>query len=160
MKRHLIRIDERIANSLYVFGHKSHGFTLGLVFVWFGTLKVIGQKTATSIIAETIYFGSPEVMIPILGAWEIMIGLTLIVHKLHRVALLLLAIRLPGTVLALVLKPEACFVDPPFVPTIAGQYIIKDLMLLSAAAVMGGYVSEHPHRLSGGKHDESGSASA
>ncbi|MEM9165734.1 MAG: hypothetical protein AAGB48_01780 [Planctomycetota bacterium] len=149
MKHRILGIDRRIEQALYVFGHSTHGFTLGMVFIWFGTLKVAGQKTATSIIAETIYFGSPEVMVPVLGAWEILIGITLIIHKLHRVALILLVVRMPGTVLALILKPEACFVEVPLVPTIAGQYIIKDLMLLSAAAVMGGYVREKPHRLPG-----------
>lgn len=147
MRRHLIRIDRRIEHLLYVFGHRTHGVTLGCVFIWFGALKVVGQETATSIIAKTVYLGSPEVTVPILGGWEIAIGVTLFFHRLHRVAFVLLAIRMPGTVLALVLKPEACFVVPPFIPTIAGQYIIKDLMLLSAAAVMGGYVRQKPHRL-------------
>ncbi|MEO1534743.1 MAG: hypothetical protein AAFS11_04170 [Planctomycetota bacterium] len=147
MKRHLIRIDRRIEHFLYVFGHTTHGVTLGLVFIWFGSLKVVGQETATSIIGKTIYLGSPEIMVPLLGGWEIAIGLCMFFHSLHRVAFVLLAIRMPGTVLALVLKPEACFVVFPYIPTIAGQYIIKDLMLLSAAAVMGGYVSQKPHRL-------------
>ncbi len=147
MKDLLSKIDRRIEHWLYVFGHSTHGFTLGCVFIWFGSLKVAGQKTATSIIAETIYFGDPEVVVPALGVWEILIGVTLIFHKLHRVALVLLLIRLPGTLLALVLKTDACFVSVPLVPTIAGQYIIKDLMLLSAAAVMGGYVSHKPHRM-------------
>lgn len=147
MKRHLIRIDKRIEHFLYVFGHTTHGVTLGCVFIWFGSLKLVGQETATSLIAKTIYFGSPEIMVPLLGAWEVLIGLCMFFHHLHRVAFVLLAIRLPGTVLALVLKPEACFVVPPYIPTIEGQYIIKDIMLLSAAAVMGGYVSQKPHRL-------------
>lgn len=147
MRHRLARLDRRIEHWLYVFGHRTHGVTLGLVFIWFGSLKVVGQETATSIIGETIYFGSPEVMVPILGGWEIAIGVTMFFHSLHRIAFVLLAIRMPGTILALVLKPEACFVVAPYVPTIAGQYIIKDLMLLSAAAVMGGYVRQKPHRL-------------
>lgn len=147
MKPILQRIDRRIEHALYVFGHTTHGITLGCVFIWFGLLKVLGQETATSIIAKTIYLGSPEIMVPILGGWEIAIGVTMFFHRLHRIAFILLAIRMPGTILALVLKPEACFIVAPFVPTIAGQYIIKDLMLLSAAAVMGGYVRQKPHRL-------------
>ncbi|MGP1271806.1 MAG: hypothetical protein ACTS22_00585 [Phycisphaerales bacterium] len=143
----LRRIDRRIEHALYVVGHSTHGITLGCVFIWFGMLKVLGQETATSIIAKTVYFGNPEVTVPILGGWEVAIGVTLLFHRLHRIALVLLAIRLPGTVLALVLRPEACFVVAPYIPTIAGQYIIKDLLLFSAAAVMGGYVRQKPHRL-------------
>ena len=147
MGERLRRIDRHIEHALYVVGHYTHGITLGCVFIWFGLLKVLGQETATSIIAKTVYLGSPEVTVPVLGGWEVAIGVTLLFHRLHRIALMLLAIRLPGTILALVLKPEVCFIDAPFIPTIAGQYIIKDLLLFSAAAVMGGYVRHKPHRL-------------
>ncbi|MFG0326299.1 MAG: hypothetical protein ACF8SC_03400 [Phycisphaerales bacterium JB037] len=147
MRTHWHRIDRRIEHWLYVFGHTTHPIALGLVFIWFGVLKLLGAQTATSIIATTIYFGDPKLMVPVLGAWEIAIGVCLVWRRLHRVALLLLAIRLPGTLLALILRADACFVEVPFVPTIAGQYIIKDLLLFTAAAVVGGYVTRPPHRL-------------
>jgi uncharacterized membrane protein YphA (DoxX/SURF4 family) len=141
------RIDRRIEACLYRLGHTTHGATLGIVFIWFGLLKVFEIKTATSILAQTIYFGDPDLMVRILGGWEIAIGICLIFHKLLRLALLLLAIRLPGTVLALVFKSDVCFEVAPWIPSIQGQYIIKDFMLFSAAAVMGGYVGRHPSRL-------------
>jgi len=132
---------------MYVFGHTTHPIALGVVFVWFGGLKLFGAETATSVIAETVYLGEPELTVPILGAWEMAIGACLLIRRLHRLALLLLAVRVPGTVLALVLKPDVCFVEVPLVPTVAGQYIIKDLLLLTVAAVVGGYVRRRPHRL-------------
>lgn len=143
----LKRIDRKIEGWLYVMGHTTHGVTLGLIFMWFGLLKVFGVKTATSILAQTIYFGDPDTMVRILGGWECAIGICLVFHSLHRVALLLLLIRLPGTILALILKPEVCFEVAPWIPSIQGQYIIKDLMLFSAAAVMGGYVRRKPSRI-------------
>lgn len=126
------------------YGHFIHRVTLGLVFVWFGTLKVAGVSTATSIIAHTVYIGSPKVTVPILGLWEALIGACLIIRPLVRIALLLLAVRLPGTLLALLIMHETCFQAAPWAPTVEGQYLIKDLMLFGAAMVIGGTVRSEP----------------
>ena len=138
----LDRFDLNISRWMYQRGHRLDRLALGTVFIWFGALKVAGFESATSIIAKTIYFGSPEAMTTLLGAWEIAIGVFLIWRPFIRVALLLLAVRLPGTFLALVLRPDVCWTDTPFVPTIQGQYLIKDLILFSAAMVIGGTVRD------------------
>jgi hypothetical protein len=57
-------------------------------------------------------------------------------------ALLLLAIRLPGTLLAFVMLPDVCFLSVPFVPTPEGQYLVKDAVILFAAVALGGSVRE------------------
>jgi hypothetical protein len=44
---------------------------------------------------------------------------------------------MPGTFLPLVLRPEICFIDFPFNLTLEGQYIIKNLVLIGAAMVVG-----------------------
>jgi hypothetical protein len=45
---------------------------------------------------------------------------------------------MPGTFLPLVLRPEICFIDAPFNLTLEGQYIVKNLVLIGAAMVVGG----------------------
>jgi uncharacterized membrane protein YkgB len=60
------------------------------------------------------------------------------------VAILLLALQMPGTMLPLVLLPEVCFTQPPFGLTLEGQYIIKNLVLIGAALVVGGTVRAKP----------------
>ena len=57
---------------------------------------------------------------------------------LIRFGLFLLALQMPGTFLPLVLRPEICFIDAPFNLTLEGQYIIKNLVLIAAAMVVGG----------------------
>jgi hypothetical protein len=47
---------------------------------------------------------------------------------------------MPGTMLPLFLLPEVCFVQVPWVPTLEGQYIIKNLVLISAGLVIGATV--------------------
>lgn len=140
MHPRLDAFDHALATRMRRYGHPAHVLALAAVFIWFGLLKIVGEKTATTLIAHTVYVGSPDLVVPLLGWWEVAIGVCLIVRPLIRIALLLLVIRLPGTVLALVLLPDVCFVSPPWIPTIEGQYLIKDLAIFGAALVIGGSV--------------------
>ena len=141
-------VDLWIVAVFHRYGHVLHRVSLGGLFLWFGLLKPFGQKTTTSLLAHTVYWGEPDVVVPLLGWWEVAIGLCLIYRPFVRMALFLLAIRLPGTLLAFVLLPEVCFLQVPFVPTPEGQYLIKDVVILFAAIAIGGSVREEstPHR--------------
>ena len=112
--------------------------SLGIVFIWFGALKPFGDSPANEVITKTIYWFDPDIFIPILGVWEILIGICLLYPPLLRFGLFLLALQMPGTFLPLVLRPEICFIDVPFNLTLEGQYIIKNLVLIAAAMVVGG----------------------
>jgi len=112
--------------------------SLGIVFIWFGALKPFGDSPANEVITKTIYWFDPDIFIPILGLWEILIGICLLYTPLIRVGLFLLALQMPGTFLPLVLRPEICFIDVPFNLTLEGQYIVKNLVLIGAAMVVGG----------------------
>ena len=70
-----------------------HRVSMGVFFVWLGLLKQAGMKTTTSLLAHTVYWGSPDVMVPILGLWEFAIGVGLLFPRLIRLALLLLLVR-------------------------------------------------------------------
>jgi len=112
--------------------------SLGIIFIWFGALKPFGDSPANEVITKTIYWFDPDIFIPILGFWEILIGICLLYTPLIRVGLFLLALQMPGTFLPLVLRPEICFIDTPFNLTLEGQYIVKNLVLIGAAMVVGG----------------------
>ncbi len=134
------KLDKRIAGWMERYGHFAHRISLAVLFTWLGTLKLVGHDTVTSLLAMTIYWGDPATMVRVLGGWELLIGLTLAWKPTIRISLLLLAIRLPGTALALVLQYDVAFAESVLVPTPAGQYLIKDLLLFSAAMVIGGTV--------------------
>jgi uncharacterized membrane protein YkgB len=140
MHPRLRQIDRRIGQWMETYGHVAHRVALGLLFVWFGLLKPFGYKTTTSLLAHTIYWGPPEVMVPVLGWWEVAIGVCLLCRPLNRLGLLLLTLRLCGTVLAFVLLPGTCFEGSVLVPTPEGQYLVKDLVLFTAAMIIGGTV--------------------
>jgi uncharacterized membrane protein YkgB len=141
MKLLLARIkelDQALIALFLRYGHWLHRVSLGALFIWFGLLKPLGHKTTTSILAHTIYWGDPDVIVVILGWWEVAIGVCLLYRPLVRVAVLLLIVRLPGVILALVLKPEICFFSFPFAPTPEGQYLIKDLVIFIATLAIAG----------------------
>jgi uncharacterized membrane protein YkgB len=112
--------------------------SLGIIFIWYGALKIFGDSPANDLITKTIYWFNPDIFIPILGVWEMAIGLCLLVPAFFRVGLFLLALQMPGTFLPLILLPEVCFQSVPFDLTLEGQYIIKNLVLIGAAIVVGG----------------------
>ena len=142
MRRVLISFDERIAGWMEQYGHFVHRVGLGLMFVWFGCLKIFVFKKATTNRADPIYWGDHDTVVPMLRVWDVAIGLTLLVPRpaAIRVSLALLSVRLCGTLLALVLKADVCFDGSVLVPTPQGQYLIKDALLFGAAMVIGGTI--------------------
>jgi uncharacterized membrane protein YphA (DoxX/SURF4 family) len=120
--------------------------SLGLVFLWFGALKFFpGLSPAQDLAARTIEalsFGTvhANVSVPLLAAWECLIGLGLVFGIFMRATLLLLAVQMAGTLMPLVLFPGEVFTRIPYAPTLEGQYIIKNAVLISAAIVLGATV--------------------
>jgi uncharacterized membrane protein YkgB len=135
-------VDRRIARWMRLHGHFLLRMTLGVVFAWFGALKPLGLSPADALIRRTVYWVDPGWFIPFLGWWEVLIGVGLLVRPLNRLAILLLFLQMPGTMLPLFLLPEVCFLHVPWAPTLEGQYIIKNLVLVSAAIVVGGTVRD------------------
>jgi uncharacterized membrane protein YkgB len=111
---------------------------LGVIFIWFGALKIFSTSPADDLVRRTVYWFNPDIFLPVLGVWEVVIGVCLLFRPLLRLGLLLLLFQLPGTFLPLVLLPEVCFVQFPFNLTMEGQYIIKNLLIIGAALVVGG----------------------
>jgi len=115
---------------------------LGIVFVWFGGLKVLGVSPAADLVASTVYIVPAELFVPVLGVWEVLIGVCLLYRPLTRVGLGLLALQLPGTFLPLVLLPEVVYVTFPYALTVEGQYIVKNLVIIAAALTIGSTVRD------------------
>lgn len=134
------KIDPVIAGWMNRHGHLFLRISMGIVFIWFGALKFTGISPANELVAQTVYWFPPEVFIPFLGLWEVVIGVGLLIKPLIRVAIFLLFLQMPGTMLPLILLPHVCFTKFPFGLTMEGQYIIKNLVLISAAIVIGGTV--------------------
>lgn len=135
-------LDRRVAGWMRRNGLFVLRMGLGIVFVWFGLLKPLGMSPAEELVRRVVYVVPPDLFVPLLGWWEIAIGVGLLYRPLNRTAILLLFLQMPGTLLPLILLPEVCFTQVPWGLTLEGQYIIKNAVLIGAALVVGGTVRE------------------
>ena len=139
-------IDQRITSWMARHGITLTRIALGVVFLWFGIIKFVPSwSPAADLATRTITllsFGTvpPQVSLPLLAAWESLIGLGLLSGRFLRGTLFLLFVQMPGTMLPLVFFPHETFAAFPYSPTMEGQYIIKNLVLLSAGVVVGATV--------------------
>ena len=128
-----------------------HGITLlrisiGVVYLWFGLLKFFpGMSPAQDLATRTIgalTFGlvPGAVSVPLLAALETVLGLGLLSGRYLRATILLLLLQMAGTVTPLFLFPGETFTAFPMAPTLEGQYIIKNIVLVSAAVLIGATV--------------------
>lgn len=139
-------IDARITRWMASHGIVALRWSLGLVFLWFGVLKFFpGLSPADELAGRTIASLTgglvvPAVSLPVLATWECAIGLGLVTRQFMRATLFLLAAQMAGTLAPLVLFPSETFTRFPFAPTLEGQYILKNAVIISAAIVIGATV--------------------
>ncbi|MEP6602270.1 MAG: DoxX family protein [Nitrospirota bacterium] len=139
-------IDIRVTHWMARNGLPLLRFSLGVTFFWFGVLKFSpGLSPAEDLAGRTIEalsFGAimPNVSVPLLAAWECAIGLGLITGVWMRTTLFLLFVQMMGTLTPLILFPHETFLRPPYAPTLEGQYIIKNFVLISGALILGATV--------------------
>ena len=120
--------------------------SLGVVFLWFGALKFFpGLSPAEELAVQTIErltFGNiaGDAARFILASWESLIGLLLLLGIWMRLTLLLLFTQMIGTILPIFFFPQQVFTHFPLVPTLEGQYIIKNMVIISAGIVIGATV--------------------
>jgi uncharacterized membrane protein YkgB len=114
---------------------------LGIVFIWFGALKFVpGLSPAEDLVRATVPFLPGNFFLPFLGLWEVAIGLGFLTGRALRLTILLLFLQMPGTLAPVALLPERVFTQFPFGLTLEGQYIVKNLVLIAAALVIGATV--------------------
>lgn len=110
---------------------------LGLVFVWFGGLKIVGKSPVAGLIAQTLPFGHDQLVLVTLGAAELAIGCLLISGVLLRLALVALSMHLAGTFATFAMAPGLMFTDgDPLLLTADGEFVAKNGVLIGAALVL------------------------
>lgn len=136
----LHQLDAMVIRFMEVVGVPFLRVGIGVVFVWFGALKPLGLSPAEDLLSATVYWWTPEVVVPVIGYWEVLIGVFFLIPPLTRLAILLLAPQMVGTFLPLVLLPGVCWDVFPLGLTLEGQYIVKNLVVIGAALVIGSRV--------------------
>jgi uncharacterized membrane protein YphA (DoxX/SURF4 family) len=146
MFRSLSESDIALTHWMARYGILMLRISIGVIFFWFGVLKFFpGLSPATELATKTIdtlTFGiiSGKVALYILAALEVAIGLGMIFGIFLRETLLLLFFQMLGTITPIFLFPAEVFTRIPYAPTLEGQYIIKNIVIVSAALVIGATV--------------------
>lgn len=113
---------------------------LGVVFVWFGALKVAGTSPVRELVAATVPFLPGTWFVPLVGVVEVLAGLALALGIAVRPAAAVTALHLLGTFLVFAVRPGVAFGDGnPLLLSVTGEFVLKNLVLLAAALVVAGH---------------------
>jgi uncharacterized membrane protein YkgB len=111
--------------------------SLTLVFIWFGLLKILGDSPVAELVSATLPWGDPQLIVPLLGAVEAVLGLALLFGRAQRAVLLILSAHLSGTFLTFVMAPGLTMRHGnPLLLTADGEFVLKNLVLISAALLL------------------------
>lgn len=137
------RLDRRITGWMARNGVTLLRISLGIVYTWFGALKFFpGLSPAADLATRTIEkltlgIIPADTALLLLAVWETLIGLGLLSGIWLRATLFLLFAQMLGTLTPVFFFPNEVFNAIPYAPTLEGQYIIKNLVIISAAIVIG-----------------------
>ena len=110
---------------------------LGVVFVWFGVLKVAGASPVGDLVARTLPWIPADVVLPVLGGIEVLLGVALMTGLGLRLVVLAMCLHLAGTFLTFLMAPALMFQrDNPLLLTADGEFVMKNLVLITAGLVL------------------------
>jgi uncharacterized membrane protein YkgB len=142
MNIQISKIDQHISKWMKRWSVPAIRVSFGIIFIWFGILKPIGLSSAESLLKATVVWlplGTPDFWLIVIGWWEVIIGITFLFSQTTRIAIALLFLQMIGTFMPLIVLPEITFQNMNFLlPSLEGQYIIKNVMIISAALALGG----------------------
>lgn len=114
--------------------------SLGIVYVWFGALKIAGASPVLGLI-QNLYSSYPEPLFcVIIGIWELLVGLGFLSGKFLRTTIVLMLAQMGGVMSGLFMRPDLFFQDAnPLLLTYDGEFLIKNLVLIAASLVIAAY---------------------
>jgi putative oxidoreductase len=120
---------------------------LGTVFIWFGALKIANVTPVAKLVADTLAWVpvNPGILLPALGAFEIVLGAMVIAGWQLRIVLMVLIAHLCGTFLVLVVLPQAAFEQGnPLLLTTIGEFVVKNVVFIAAALLLAAWPRTTP----------------
>lgn len=145
-KNTIRKIDLRLTTWMARKGILLLRISIGIVFIWFGAMKFFDGASPAQDLAiktiDTLTFGilSDKFILIGLATLEVLIGLGLLFNRFLRETLLLLYLQMLGTFTPMILFTNEVFTSFPFVLSLEGQYIVKNVIIVSAGIVLGATV--------------------
>ena len=133
-------LHDRALALLQRHGVKALRVALGLVFLWFGVLKLVDASPVMELLKHTYSFLPLKPFAAALGVWEVLVGAGLHTGRALRWALVLMCLHLAGTFGAMILAPSLFFHrGNPLWLTVEGEFVIKNVVLVAAGLVIAGH---------------------
>lgn len=140
-------IDRHIIHVIQEISEPAARVALALIFIWFGSIKVIFMSPANELVSAllniTLPFISFEAFIVVFGIIETLIGILFLIPKYSRIAVIILLLHMTTTFLPLIMLPDISW-SGFLIPTLEGQYIIKNVALVALG--LGVVAHFHPRR--------------
>lgn len=109
----------------------------GVVFVWFGALKILGVTPIGDFLAGTLPWFDRAWLIPAIGVFEVLIGLGMILDRFLVLVCVVLIGHLLGTFLSLVMQSDLTFQHGnPLLLATDGEFVVKNVVLIAGALVL------------------------
>lgn len=136
-------VDQALVRIMSAYGIQALRWAIAIIYIWFGGLKLINASPATDLVVQTVFWLPPDAAVLFIGGWEMLVGIGLLFTNplVLRVTLFLLWLQVAGTFQVFILLPQTIFQNGnPLLPTLEGQYAIKNLVLIAAGLVIGSTV--------------------
>ena len=118
---------------------------LGLLFVWFGALKVLGRSPVGELVSGTLPWVDRDLTVLVLGIVEVALGAGLVTGVAVRLVLPVLVAHLSGTFMTFVMLPQLMFQGHnPLLLTESGEFVTKNLVLIAATLVLIAHTGSAP----------------
>jgi putative oxidoreductase len=136
-RRSILRILEEARIAVDKISISVLRVSVGVIFIWFGALKLAGASPVSELVAATVPFVPAGLFVPALGVVEVLLGIALLIGRRLELVAALLVLHLSGTFLVLVMEPSAAFANGnPMTLTMTGEFVVKNIVLIAAALVL------------------------
>jgi uncharacterized membrane protein YphA (DoxX/SURF4 family) len=136
-RRYVETIEYSVADTVRPATLPALRILLGVVFIWFGALKVFGVSPVAAMVSGTLPWADPRATVMVLGGAEVAFGIALVTGFALRLVLPLMVAHLAGTFLTFVMLPQLMFRgDDPFLLTESGEFVAKNVVLIAATVVL------------------------
>ena len=135
-----------LINKIYSYSDKHKVsflvISIGIIYLWFGVLKIIpglspaenlAGKTLSMLVFNTV---NEQVLVAVLAIIEVFIGICLMLRLKFKIIKYVVFAHILGTLLPLFIFPDISFNKPPFGFSIIGQYIMKNLVIISGLLII------------------------
>ncbi len=125
-----------------VFISRSLAISIGIVYMWFGVLKFFPHLSPAEDLAKntidmlSFHLIPAHISIILLAIWETGVGLLLILNIYRKPVIVITLIHMVFTFAPLVFFPDQSFTGSPVSLSLLGQYIIKNIIIISALVTL------------------------